>query len=95
MQLRYQDGPRGLHTLVTELEAQGLTVEYEPPMEQRSANGEMVVRVLIHVAHGLSSNAEDAVYTAGLLTLVKKAIGKARERFPDLKVEIEEEDKTP
>lgn len=92
MQVTYTGGPRGLALLVANFEAEGLTVNYEPPMEERGGATQLAVQVVIYVAETFADNAKNAAATGAILVAVKKAIAKAKDRLPGLDAEVNEDD---
>lgn len=82
--VRYSGPTRGLYTLVKELSAEGLSVEYEPPQEQRGV-GQDIVHVLIQVG----SDAEAGLIGAGALAAVQRIAQAFRERHPQIEADVD------
>jgi hypothetical protein len=72
--------PLALHLAEQAFEAEGLTVDYEPPLEQRGGGQPVFEQVLINLAC-------DATF-AVLFALAKKAQAKLAERKPPVVIHL-------
>lgn len=68
--LTYRGGPMGARQLVSELESEGLTVEWSPPTERRDL-GSAAEAVLVQLT---------VIGATGAAVAIKRAVGRFRER---------------
>ena len=87
MHVDYEGGIRGLRALEEELQAEGLEVSYEAPMEERGV-GEVAATVAVHIAIAVA----DKTVGDAAAEAAKRAIAKVRERLPNLRAEVHEDD---
>jgi hypothetical protein len=90
MRITYEGPPSLAGAVASMLEREGVSVGYDPPMEERGA-GEVAYAVVHYVVTNAGDVAFDVVVTAAVL----KAKAKLHERFkvpPDVRLEVEDDD---
>ena len=63
MEITYSGGPRGLAVIKSMLEDEGLTLDYEPPIERRGAGEIIAFTVVINIGSACAKDALDAAIT--------------------------------
>jgi hypothetical protein len=85
IRIKYEGPARGVHHLAHQLRAEGLSVDYEPPVERRGGVGTVVDSVVTYI----TCKATDELIGETVRAAIKVGIGKFRKSAPGAPVEIE------
>jgi len=79
MQIRYTGSPRGLASLVSDLEGAGLTTSYTPPEESRGT-GITAIEVVIYIGGAVVLGAANKAGSDAYDAVARRVVAKWRER---------------